>query len=73
MVVFDDVFIPWDRVFIFEDLKATRDVLSYFASSHRCVGAACKAGFIDSMAGAASLMLKTSGLEGVSALQQKVA
>ncbi len=73
MVVFDDVFIPWERVFVFEDLKATRDVLNYFASSHRCVGAACKAGFIDSMAGAASLMLKVNGLEGVSALQQRIA
>lgn len=73
MVVFDDVFIPWERVFVFEDLKAARDVVSYFAPSHRCAGAACKAGFIDSMAGAASLMLKTSGLENVSALQQKVA
>lgn len=73
MVIFDDVFIPWERVFVFEDLKATRDVLNYFAASHRCVGAACKAGFIDSMAGAASLMLKANGLEGVSALQQKIA
>lgn len=73
MIVFDNVFIPWERVFIFEDLRATRDVLMYFASSHRCVGAACKAGFIDSMAGAASLMLKANGLEGVSVLQQKIA
>ncbi|WP_456329240.1 4-hydroxyphenylacetate 3-hydroxylase N-terminal domain-containing protein [Archaeoglobus sp.] len=73
MVVFDDVFIPWERVFVFEDLKAARDVVSYFAPSHRCVGAACKAGFVDSMAGAASLMLKTSGLENVPVLQQKVA
>lgn len=73
MVLFDDVFIPWERVFVFEDLKATRDVLNYFAPSHRCVGAACKAGFIDSMAGAASLMLKVNGLEGVAALQQKIA
>lgn len=73
MVVFDNVFVPWERVFVFEDLKATRDVLNYFAASHRCVGAACKAGFIDSMAGAASLMLKANGLEGVAVLQQRIA
>ncbi len=71
-IIFDDVFIPWERVFIFEDLKATRDALMYFANSHRCAGAACKAGFIDSMIGAASLMLKANGLEKVPALRQKL-
>ena len=73
MIIFDNVFIPWERVFIYEDVNAARDALMYFASSHRCAGAACKAGFIDSMAGAASLMLKANGLEGVSVLQQKIA
>ncbi len=71
-IIFDDVFIPWERVFIFEDLAATRDALVYFANSHRCAGAACKAGFIDSMAGAASLMLKANGLEKVPILRQKI-
>lgn len=73
MVIFKETFIPWERVFVFEDLKATRDLLTLFACSHRCVGASCKAGFMDSMAGAASLMLKVNGLENVPALRQKVA
>ncbi|RLI83115.1 4-hydroxyphenylacetate 3-hydroxylase [Archaeoglobales archaeon] len=71
-IIFDDVFVPWERVFIYEDIKATRDTLVYFANSHRCAGAACKAGFIDSMAGAANLMIKANGLEKVPALRQKV-
>jgi len=71
-VIFDNVFIPWERVFIFEDLKAERKALTNFANSHRCAGAACKAGFIDSMIGAASLMLKANGLEKVPALRQKL-
>lgn len=71
-IILDDVFVPWERVFIFEDLRATRNVLTLFANSHRCAGAACKAGFLDSMAGAASLMIKANGLENVSALRQKV-
>lgn len=73
MVIFDGTFIPWERVFVFEDLKATRDLLTIFACSHRCVGAACKAGFMDSIAGVASMMLKVNGLENVSALRQKIA
>ncbi|MEM2175765.1 MAG: 4-hydroxyphenylacetate 3-hydroxylase N-terminal domain-containing protein [Archaeoglobaceae archaeon] len=73
MVIFDETFIPWERVFVFEDLKATRDLLTLFACSHRCVGAACKSGFMDSIAGVASMMLKVNGLENVSALRQKIA
>jgi aromatic ring hydroxylase len=73
MIIFKETFIPWDRVFVFEDLKATRDLLTLFACSHRCVGASCKAGFMDSMAGAASMMLKANGLENVSQLRQKLA
>ncbi len=71
-VLFDNVFIPWERVFIFEDLNAVRKSLTNFANSHRCAGAACKAGFIDSMTGAASLMLKANGLEKVPVLRQKL-
>ncbi|AGK61704.1 Aromatic ring hydroxylase [Archaeoglobus sulfaticallidus PM70-1] len=71
-VIFDNVFIPWERVFVFEDLKATRNLLTNFAISHRCVGASCKAGFIDSMTGAASLMLKVNGLDRVPVLRQKI-
>lgn len=72
MVVFDETFIPWERVLVYRDLKAVRNVLTYFASSHRCAGAACKAGFIDSMVGAASLMMKANGLEKVQALRNKL-
>ncbi|MEM4702081.1 MAG: 4-hydroxyphenylacetate 3-hydroxylase N-terminal domain-containing protein [Archaeoglobaceae archaeon] len=73
MIIFKETFIPWERVFIFQDLKAVRELLTIFACSHRCVGAACKSGFMDSIAGAASMMLKVNGLENVPALRQKVA
>ncbi|ADC65077.1 Vinylacetyl-CoA Delta-isomerase [Ferroglobus placidus DSM 10642] len=73
VVIMDEVFVPWERVFIYKDLRATASVLQNFANSHRCVGAACKAEFLASMAGAASLMLKANGLENVSVLRQKVA
>lgn len=71
-VILNKVFVPWERVFIFEDIQASRRLLNHFAISHRCAGAACKAGFIDSMTGAASLMLKANGLEKVPALRQRL-
>ncbi len=70
--IFDNVFIPWERVFFFEDLEAANKTLTYFAIAHRCAGAACKAGFVDSMIGAASLMSKANGLEKDSAIRQKL-
>lgn len=72
MVILNKVFVPWERVFIFQDIVAARRLLNHFAISHRCAGAACKAGFIDSMTGAASLMLKANGLEKVPALRQRI-
>ncbi|WP_456368856.1 4-hydroxyphenylacetate 3-hydroxylase N-terminal domain-containing protein [Geoglobus sp.] len=71
-VVLDRVFVPWERVFVYRDTKAVRNLLMTFANSHRCVGASCKAGFIDSMTGAASLMLKANGLEKVPALTSRL-
>ncbi|AIY89646.1 4-hydroxyphenylacetate 3-hydroxylase N-terminal domain-containing protein [Geoglobus acetivorans] len=71
-VVLDRVFVPWERVFIYKDLKKVRELLTAFANSHRCAGAACKAGFVDSMTGAASLMIRANGLENVQALRSKL-
>lgn len=72
LLILDKVFIPWERVFLLEDLHAVREVLTTFAVSHRGVGCACKAGFVDSITGAANLMLKANGLEKVPALRQKI-
>jgi len=72
-IILDNVFIPWDRVFIFENIESIKRALNAFVVVHRCAGLACRAGFIDSMIGAASLMMKASGLEEVPALQQKLA
>ncbi len=71
-VILNKVLVPWERVFIFEDIVAARRLLVHFAISHRCAGAACKAGFVDSMTGAASLMLKANGLDKVPALRQRL-
>jgi 4-hydroxyphenylacetate 3-monooxygenase/4-hydroxybutyryl-CoA dehydratase/vinylacetyl-CoA-Delta-isomerase len=34
MVILEKVLVPWERVFIFENLKSIRDVLTLFAFSH---------------------------------------
>ncbi|MEM2346274.1 MAG: 4-hydroxyphenylacetate 3-hydroxylase N-terminal domain-containing protein [Archaeoglobaceae archaeon] len=72
MIILDNVFVPEDRVFGIEDVDVMRETLSNFAVSHRCVSAACKAGFLDGIAGAASLMIKANSLSDVPTVQQKL-
>jgi len=63
MLVFDDVFVPWERVFMCGEVEFTRELVMRFASMHRMSGAACKAGFGDVVIGAAYAIARYNGLE----------
>jgi 4-hydroxybutyryl-CoA dehydratase/vinylacetyl-CoA-Delta-isomerase len=61
-LMFDNVFVPNERVFMCGEYKYTRDVINYFTSTYRaCIGA-CVAGQGDVMIGAAVLMARANGL-----------
>ena len=64
MLVFDDVFVPWERVFMCGEVEFTRELVMRFASMHRTSGAACKAGFGDVIIGAAYAIAEYNGLSG---------
>ncbi len=56
-IIFDDVFVPWDRVFLCGEVKFVAPLVSRFANIHRMVcGGSCKAGFMDVLIGAMALM-----------------
>jgi len=62
MIVFDDVFVPWERVFLCGEVKYTRKAIARFSRNHRMnCGGACKAGFADLMIGAAQTMAEYLG------------
>ncbi|WP_026939490.1 4-hydroxyphenylacetate 3-hydroxylase N-terminal domain-containing protein [Hippea alviniae] len=61
-LIFDDVFVPNERVFMCGEYKYTRDIITYFTSTYRaCIGA-CVAGQGDVMIGASVLMARANGL-----------
>lgn len=72
MMMFDETLIPWRRVFAYKDTTIAGKILANFNSSHSCVGAACKAGYMDSMAGIANLSMKSKGIENIQPLQRKL-
>ncbi|WP_022670229.1 4-hydroxyphenylacetate 3-hydroxylase N-terminal domain-containing protein [Hippea alviniae] len=56
LMIFDNVFIPWENVFMCEEYEFAIDFVTNFSNIHRYVGAGCKAGFIDTIIGTMALM-----------------
>ena len=62
VIHFEDVFVPWDKVFVDGQIEAAAHLTHSFATHHRhsCIGA--RAGFGDLLIGAGALMLEANGL-----------
>lgn len=62
-VVLDDVFVPWDRVFLAGEHEEAGYATTCYATHHRhsCIGA--RAGFGDLLIGAGALMIESNGLQ----------
>lgn len=60
--VFENVFVPWDRVFMAGEPQHSEYLVTNYASHHRhsCIGA--RAGFGDLLIGAGALMSEANGL-----------
>jgi len=64
IMVFDNVFIPWDRVFLCGETKYCGKLIARFAKTHRMnCGGACKVGFADLIIGATQLLAEFSGVQ----------
>lgn len=63
VAIFDDVFVPWDRVFLAGEWQHAQFLTSTYATHHRhsCIGA--RAGFGDLLIGAGVLMIEANGLD----------
>jgi 4-hydroxybutyryl-CoA dehydratase/vinylacetyl-CoA-Delta-isomerase len=73
LIVFDHVFVPWERVFLCGEVEFTQTLITRFAKTHRMnCGGACKVGFMDLIMGAAQLMAEYNGLAGASHIVQKM-
>ncbi|MBO0849071.1 MAG: hypothetical protein J2P20_06405 [Pseudonocardia sp.] len=63
VVIFEDVFVPWERVFLAGECDAGESLTTTYATHHRhsCIGA--RAGFGDLLIGAGALMTEANGLD----------
>ncbi|MEW5784553.1 MAG: 4-hydroxyphenylacetate 3-hydroxylase N-terminal domain-containing protein [Bacillota bacterium] len=61
-LIFDDVFVPNDRIFLNGEYKYSGKIIAYFAAIYRSAIGACVAGQGDIMAGAAIGMARANGL-----------
>ncbi len=71
-ILFDHVFVPWDRVFLCGEWKAGRDLVHRFSDYQRFASSACRCGYIDLCIGAASAMADYNGVSGKAHIQEKI-
>jgi len=74
MVVFDNVFVPWERVFHCGEYKYSGKLVARFARTHRMTcGGTCKVGFMNQIIGASRLIQEYKGLEKASHINEQLA
>jgi len=71
-IIFDDVFVPWERVFMCGETEFAGDLVMRFSAFHRQSHGGCKAGKIDCMTGTALNMMDYNGTAKLSHLRQKI-
>lgn len=71
LVVFDDVFVPWDRVFMYKEYAFSGQLVEQFASYHR-QSYACKVGVGDVLIGAAQAIADYNGAARASHVKDKL-
>ncbi|MDD5127082.1 MAG: 4-hydroxyphenylacetate 3-hydroxylase family protein [Dehalococcoidales bacterium] len=71
MVVFDNVFVPWERVFMYKEWDFSGDLVEKFASYHR-QSYACKSGVSDVLIGAVQLLSEYQGTAKASIVKDKI-
>ena len=72
MIVFDDVFVPNDRIFLCEEYDFTGMLIERFSGYHRQSYGGCKAGVGDVIIGAAALVAEYNGIWKTSHIKEKL-
>jgi 4-hydroxybutyryl-CoA dehydratase/vinylacetyl-CoA-Delta-isomerase len=71
LVVFDDVFIPWEHVFMDGEHEFAQDMVARFTAYHRA-SYVCKTGLGDVMVGAAAAIAEYNGADQASHVKDKL-
>jgi 4-hydroxybutyryl-CoA dehydratase / vinylacetyl-CoA-Delta-isomerase len=71
LVVFDDVFVPWDRLFMYKEYDFVGELVEVFAAYHR-QSYACKVGVGDVLIGAAQTAAEYNRVDKASHIRDKI-
>ncbi len=72
LVIFNDVFIPWEKVFMCREYKMTGLLMKLFCGFHRFSYGGCRPGICDVLIGAAKLVSEYNGVPRVSHIRSKL-
>jgi 4-hydroxybutyryl-CoA dehydratase / vinylacetyl-CoA-Delta-isomerase len=72
LTIFEDVFIPWDRVFMCGEWAYAGPLVELFATYHRHTYAGAKAAMLDLLIGAAALAAEYNGVAEARHIQDKL-
>jgi len=71
LIIFNDVFVPWERVFMYKEYDFSGQLVEQFASYHR-QSYACKVGVGDVLIGATQTIAEYNGIERASHVKDKI-
>jgi 4-hydroxybutyryl-CoA dehydratase/vinylacetyl-CoA-Delta-isomerase len=72
LTVLDNVFVPWDRVFMCGEYQYAQEYVEAFASYHRQNYGGCKTGVADVIIGATAAMAEYNGVPNASHIKDKL-
>ncbi|HEY3313758.1 MAG TPA: 4-hydroxyphenylacetate 3-hydroxylase family protein [Bacillota bacterium] len=72
LAVFDDVFVPWERVFMYREYEFAGTLVERFAAYHRQSYGGCKVGVGDILIGAAANLAEYVGVKDASHIKDKL-
>lgn len=71
-IFFDDVLVPWDRVFMCGEYEFTAPLVGRLSPCFRCVTSACKCGHRDLLIGGAAMMAEYNGVAKAGHITEKL-
>ena len=72
LMIFEDVHVPWDRVFLCGETEYTQELVRLFGSFHRFCYGGCKVGIADVVIGATSLIARANGVGDSRSIRDKL-
>lgn len=73
LIIFDNVFVPWERVFLCRETAFAGRLVERFASYHRPSYGGCKVGMGDVLIGAVAMIAEYIGVDKASHVRDKLA